>query len=82
MKGKMVSPADNEKCCWTPSNAMVWLGLYWNFKEGKVYVTEQRVNKLLKSISKLLERIGKNPCIPVGEIACVTGQIISMHTAV
>ncbi|KAJ8317957.1 hypothetical protein KUTeg_003048, partial [Tegillarca granosa] len=61
----------DEKC-----NAMVWLGLYWNFKE------EQRVNKLLISITKLLERIGKNPCIPLREIACVTGQIISMHTAV
>ena len=72
-----------EKCEWIPSNKAIWLGLFWDFQEGKVYVTDGRIHKLRKSIESTLTKVKKaNRLIPVRELAGVAGQIISMQSAV
>ncbi|XP_041453613.1 uncharacterized protein LOC121406809 [Lytechinus variegatus] len=71
------------KCDWFPQNKATWLGMYWDFHEGDVYITETRMQKCKKSIEDVLTKIQKGKyIIPVRTLASVAGQIISMQPAI
>lgn len=71
-----------EKCVWEPQSSLTWLGLRWDMTEGKVFITEKRIEKLQKNIDKILQKTTSQSMALVKEIAGVAGQIISMQTAV
>lgn len=71
-----------EKCHWVPCSILQWLGLVWNFSEGKVYIVEERVRKLCKCIEDLLRDLRSNRLVHVKRLACIAGQVISMQAAV
>ena len=47
----------SEKCQWVLVQNLVWLGLEWDTKEGKLRVTQERVDKILKCIESLILQI-------------------------
>ena len=70
-----------DKCKWDPVLQAVWLGYFWNMVEGKLYVTDERVSRLEKSLQSLLSTV--NACkvnlVRVRFLACIVGQVISMQ---
>ncbi|VDI71134.1 Hypothetical predicted protein [Mytilus galloprovincialis] len=44
-----------EKCSWEPSQSVTWLGLVWDMKDGIVYVTETRLNKLKDTLNVIIQ---------------------------
>ena len=68
-----------EKCKWEPSQNLIWLGLEWDLKEGKLRVTQERIDKILKSIEVLFAQLRNNynRLVAVRFLASVVGQIIS-----
>lgn len=51
-----------EKCNWIPCVRLTWLGIEWDFGQGKIFITEKRIKKLLSSIEGLLKKVRRNPC--------------------
>ena len=43
-----------EKCTWIPVQNLVWLGFEWDMKTGKLRVTQERIDRIIKSIENLL----------------------------
>ena len=70
-----------DKCKWDPVLQAVWLGYFWNMVEGKLYVTDERVSRLEKSLQSLLSTV--NACkvnlVRVRFLACIVGQVICMQ---
>ncbi|VDI24509.1 Hypothetical predicted protein [Mytilus galloprovincialis] len=72
-----------DKCNWTPSQNVVWLGLVWQFDKGMVSVTERRLSKLLDTLNRIIHKIGKGEIhVSARFLASIIGQIISMQGAV
>lgn len=72
----------HEKCNWTPSVKLTWLGIEWDFSQSKICITEKRIKKLLGSIEDLFKNISKNIYVLVRELASIIGQIISLQAVV
>ena len=72
------------KCCWEPAQVCTWLGYVWNFIEGQLYATEERICRLESSLNSLIFQLGyqQTNLIPVRYLACVVGQIISLQNAI
>lgn len=71
-----------DKCSWTAQRCLIWLGLRWQMDEGKVYIAEHRIQRLLGSIEGLQVKLNNTDIVSVKEIASVAGQIISMQPGV
>jgi len=72
-----------EKCIWEANKNSVWLGLFWNMFEGKVYITDKRITKLTSSLRKLLDSVSVGfLMLSARELACIIGQIISMKVVI
>ena len=68
----------NEKCCWSPSQQALWLGLCWDFTTGKVRISEDRIRRVLILMRDLLHRICQGQyLVSVKLLACIAGQIMS-----
>ena len=39
-----------EKCIWYPCQNLVWIGLVWDMLEGKIRITDERINRLIDNI--------------------------------
>ena len=72
------------KCCWEPAQVCTWLGYVWNFVEGILYATEERILRLEATLDSLLFQLGadKVRLVPVRYLACLVGQIISLQNAI
>ena len=68
-----------DKCHWEPCQSLVWLGLVWDMKEGKLKVTQDRIEKMMKNMDSLFYFLKRRPSrlISVKHLASVVGQLIS-----
>ena len=48
-----------EKCNWLPCQTLTWLGFCWNTVDGRIYVTEERIERLLSNIQFVLNEVSK-----------------------
>jgi hypothetical protein len=71
-----------EKCQWVPVQNLVWLGLEWDMKEGKLRVTQECVDKILRCIESLVLQIKQHSfrLVSVKFLASIIGQIISIQS--
>ncbi|KAK3083122.1 hypothetical protein FSP39_014546 [Pinctada imbricata] len=69
----------DEKCSWEPSQTLVWLGLVWDTREGKLMVTQKRLHKIIKSIGEFLGTMvrTKQRLVKVKHLASIVGHLIS-----
>ena len=67
---------------WQPSRRVVWLGHVFDLISNCLYITEERIDRLLRSIDLILEIIYRHEysLLPVRKLASVVGQIISLYT--
>ena len=63
-----------KKCCWEPTQKMVWLGFLWNSENGSIAVAPHRVEKI-KSVCETL--LSNDRCL-VRKLAGFIGMIISI----
>ena len=71
-----------EKCNWIPCAKVTWLGHVLNTDGCKISITEDRIEKTIKNLNKILERVDKgNMWIQARELASVIGVIQSMKFA-
>lgn len=71
-----------EKCHWAPVLRMTWLGFVLDMAVGKVFVTEERIQKLEAAIESFLFqlKVSAGKLMRVKFVASVVGQIISLQT--
>ena len=65
----------------SPFRVGIWLGWLLDLGVGCLSVPEERIQKLLKSIDKLMERSREGRTIQVRQLAGVVGQIIATKLA-
>ena len=70
--------ANEEKSCWQPSQKPKILGFVLDLLEGKVFVTEKRVNGLVKWLRMLRSKGRPN----AKELARLAGMLVSMSFAI
>ncbi|VDI69597.1 Hypothetical predicted protein [Mytilus galloprovincialis] len=69
-----------DKCIWYPQQNLIWIGLVWDMYLGKIQITQERVDRLLLSIVKILDGVSKGKILYRAKlVACIVGQIISMQ---
>ena len=69
----------NEKCEWSPSQERTWLGLYWNTKEGKISVSEDRIKRFKNHLDVIQHDVMKGKVyFHAKTLAKIAGHIISM----
>ncbi|VDI76235.1 Hypothetical predicted protein [Mytilus galloprovincialis] len=69
-----------DKCIWYPQQNLIWIGLVWDMYLGKVQITQERVDRLLLSIVKILDGVSKGKILYRAKLVdCIVGQIISMQ---
>ena len=70
-----------EKRQWVPVQNLVWLGLKWDMKEGKLRITQEHVDKILRCIESLFLQIKQHifRLVSVKYLASIIGQIISIQ---
>jgi hypothetical protein len=66
--------ANQEKSVWEPTQTCSWLGLVWHSKDGKIAISERRIDKITKTIQNI---ISSNFVISARALASFTGQIVS-----
>jgi len=73
-----------EKCNWLPVQNLIWLGFEWDFKEGKLRVTQTRVDKIISCIESLFKKLKDNTyrLVRVKFLASIIGQLISTQAVV
>ena len=70
-----------EKCSWLPSQTIKWLGYIWNTEQGKIFVSDDRIEKLSKNINLVLQKVNDGKVLFfVRTLASIVGQIISMSS--
>jgi hypothetical protein len=42
-----------DKCIWYPQQDMIWIGLVWDMKSGKLRISNERVDRLVNVIEKI-----------------------------
>lgn len=73
-----------EKCQWMPNQRVTWLGHNINMSVGKLFITEERIDRLEMAIQSLLYQFERDlySLIPVRALASVVGQIISLQNVI
>ncbi|XP_053378568.1 uncharacterized protein LOC128548167 [Mercenaria mercenaria] len=68
-----------EKCQWEPTQQSVWVGYFWDTRDGILKVTEDRICRTELFLESLIKSVCKGVVLfPVKKLACLTGQLISM----
>ena len=65
-----------EKCNWTPSKLIDWVGLRWDFETHRVSILPHRIEKTSDNLVFLLSNW---PKVTFRDVSCLVGQIISMY---
>ncbi|XP_060597608.1 uncharacterized protein LOC132751470 [Ruditapes philippinarum] len=70
-----------EKCHWFPCQKVTWLGFILDFFQNKIFVTEERISVIEKSIESVLYQISCDKCsvLPVRVLASLVGRLISLQ---
>jgi hypothetical protein len=69
-----------DNCIWYPQQDMIWIGLIWDMKSGKLRISNERVDRLINVIEKTLLHFRKDKVLY--RATFVSGfvvQIISMQ---
>ena len=64
-----------DKSIWTPCQGLVWLGLFWNLKEGMLEIPDSRLHKVETVISDIFNRLHG---VSARKLAHLAGLIISL----
>ena len=64
-----------DKSIWTPCQGLVWLGLFWNLKEGMLEIPESRLHKVETVTSDIFNRLHG---VSARKLAHLAGLIISL----
>ena len=67
-----------KKCCWSPVQSLIWLGILIDLSEAVLQVPQTKVDKVLCEIDKVLSR----PRVTARKLARIVGQIGSMYLVV
>ena len=65
---------NEEKSTWEPTQSLIWLGIGADLSQGKLFVTDKRI----QSTSVLIKSIIARPRTTARKLAKITGKIISM----
>jgi len=69
-----------EKCIWLPTQSIKWLGYIWNTDIGKLFVSDERIDKTVAKIKVILQKVSTGKIlIYVRTLASIVGQLISMY---
>ena len=69
-----------EKCIWLPTQSIKWLGYIWNTDIGKLFVSDERIDKTVAKIKVVLQKVSTGKIlIYVRTLASIVGQLISMY---
>ena len=72
-----------EKCIWYPCQNLVWIGLVWDMLEGKIRITDERINRLIDNIEKTLSDVSNGKILYKAKfVAGIVGQLISMQAVI
>ena len=73
-----------EKCHWIPEQQAIWLSHKTDMSIGKLFITEERIDRVVTTIKSLLYQVEKDrySLIPVKALELVVGQIISMQNVI
>ena len=67
----------SEKCYWKPQLALIWLGHSMDMRNGLVFVTEGRIEKLTQSLESLIQQVAAGKVlVKARRLASIIGQII------
>ena len=69
------------KCIWDPTKEIQYLGIIIDSRNFQFRIPPKKMFKLLSTISAILATRQSKDCVPVKQLACFTGQIISMSLA-
>lgn len=65
---------NDEKSVWAPVQSITWLGIVWNFQQGNISITDQRIGKIEKKLADTLTC----QVLSTRDLASITGAIISL----
>ena len=65
--------ANEDKSVWDPMRLITWLGIVWDGLQGKISITEPRIDHALLHIDNTLQ----DPRLPARGLASIVGKIIS-----
>ncbi|KAK3084685.1 hypothetical protein FSP39_017394 [Pinctada imbricata] len=73
-----------DKCDWTPSQYIVWLGFEWDTKTGMLRLTKARVDKIIECIKDLFSSLRKSSLnlVKVKQLAGIVGRLISSQAVI
>ncbi|XP_060076460.1 uncharacterized protein LOC132556090 [Ylistrum balloti] len=71
-----------EKSLWVPVQVLQFLGCTIDSERFILYVTESRVEKILKTLEYIEETVRKSRRVPARKVASLVGQIISMSVVI
>ena len=69
------------KCIWEPTEEIQYLGLIIDSRNLLFHIPQEKLFKFLSTISAILSAHQANNSVPVKQLACFTGQVISMSLA-
>ena len=66
--------SNDDKSVWVPVQVITWLGIIWDGLQGKILITESRIEKALLHINNAIQV----PRLSARSLASIVGKIISM----
>ena len=72
----------SEKSLWEPTRRLVWLGTCIDTEFGFYKIPDQRINKILDTISNIQACLATRKTVHMRKVASLVGQIISMYSVI
>jgi len=73
--------ANETKCVWQPSTRIQYLGFIIDSIRTSFFVPQPKISKLLSTIDDMFSLVNSASSVPVLNLACFAGQVISMTIA-
>ena len=70
---------NKDKCNWTPSQDINWLGFHWDLKAGKLSVPSRKLDDIDQLLSYLIQAGSR---VKIRDLARFCGKVISLKPAV
>ena len=65
--------ANKDKCQWFPLQVICWLGIFWDFKNNRMFIPPEKISGILEEVVEIMPFCS----ISARKLARVTGRIIS-----
>ena len=65
--------ANKDKCQWFPLQVICWLGIFWDFKNNRMFIPPEKISGILEEVVEIMSCCS----ISARKLARVTGRIIS-----